>query len=585
MLVILDNCEHLVAACAHLTDVLLRACPSLRILATSREALGVRGETTWRVPSLSVPDPERLPLLNRFEEYEAVRLFIDRAVASEPQFAVTSNKAVAIAQVCYRLDGIPLAIEFAAARIKVLAVEQIAARLDDRFRLLTGGSRTALPRQQTLRAAMDWSYDLLASKERAVLRRLSVFAGGCTLEAAEAACAGKRIKEHEILDLLTQLVDKSLVNAQTASEEVRYSMPQTVRQYAQDRLVASKEAAQVRTRHRTWYLGLAERADERWPGPEQTTWLKRLEVEHDNLRAALAWSSTEEEDAETRLRLVAALGRFWDIYTHWGEGCKWLGTTIAGSRDSKSTARVRALYAEALLEWRQGNDGRSMTLYDESLTLARELGDQKGISMGLFGRGFVTMRQGDYDAAAVLFEESLELSRKLEDKWFIAAVLANMGMAARCKGDYAEAVALGEESLAMFRTLGGHAGIAYSLRATGHAVRMVGDLERATGLYRESPAKFGETADNRVATECIEGLALVASAQGHFEQAARLFGADEAARETFGNTMRPTFGDRERLRATTREGLGDAAFALAWAEGRAMTLEKAIEYALAPDIH
>ena len=390
---------------------------------------------------------------------------------------------------------------------------------------------------------------------------------------------------HEILDLLTQLVDKSLVNAQTASEEVRYSMPQTVRQYAQDRLVASKEAAQVRTRHRTWYLGLAERADERWPGPEQTTWLKRLEVEHDNLRAALAWSSTEEEDAETRLRLVAALGRFWDIYTHWGEGCKWLGTTIAGSRDSKSTARVRALYAEALLEWRQGNDGRSMTLYDESLTLARELGDQKGISMGLFGRGFVTMRQGDYDAAAVLFEESLELSRKLEDKWFIAAVLANMGMAARCKGDYAEAVALGEESLAMFRTLGGHAGIAYSLRATGHAVRMVGDLERATGLYRESLAKFGETADKRVATECIEGLALVASAQGHFEQAARLFGADEAARETFGNTMRPTFGDRERLRATTREGLGDAAFALAWAEGRAMTLEKAIEYALAPDIH
>ena len=197
MLVILDNCEHLVAACAHLTDVLLRACPSLRILATSREALGVRGETTWRVPSLSVPDPERLPLLNRFEEYEAVRLFIDRAVASEPQFAVTSNKAVAIAQVCYRLDGIPLAIEFAAARIKVLAVEQIAARLDDRFRLLTGGSRTALPRQQTLRAAMDWSYDLLASKERAVLRRLSVFAGGCTLEAAEAVCAGKRIKARD----------------------------------------------------------------------------------------------------------------------------------------------------------------------------------------------------------------------------------------------------------------------------------------------------------------------------------------------------------------------------------------------------
>jgi len=582
VLVILDNCEHLVAACAHLTDALLRACPNLRILATSREALGVTGETTWRVPSLSVPDPERLPSLDRFQEYEAVRLFIDRAVASAPQFAVTNSNAPAVAQVCHRLDGIPLAIELAAARIKALAVEQIASRLDDRFRLLTGGSRTALPRQQTLRAAMDWSYDLLSQKERAVLRRLSVFAGGCTLEATDAVCAGRRIKEHEVLDLLTQLVDKSLVSAETLSGEVRYRMPETVRQYAQDRLLASGEAAEVRTEHRTWYLGLAERAEARIYGPEETMWLNRLEVEHDNLRAALGWSVTREDDAETRLRLAAALWEFWNAHTHWGEGRKWLETALAGSRDINSVIRVRALYGEGLLAWRQGDYGRAMALYEKSLALARELGDQKGVAMALHGRGLVTTWQGDFDAATALFEESLEVSRKLGDKWFMAVVLANMGTAARREGNYAKAVALCEESLAMFRTLGTKRWIALSLHLTGHAVRLQGDLERAAGLYRESLALFGQTGDKWVATECIEGLALIASAQGNPEWGARFFGATEAVRETFGITMpRPEAGDQDRFWTAIRNRPEGTPFTTAWVEGRAMTLEQAIEYALA----
>src|SRR6516225_8299379 len=267
MLVVLDNCEHLVEVCAHLADALLRGCPNLRILATSREALGVTGETVWRVPSLSVPDPQHLPPLDGFKEYDAVRLFIDRAVASDPQFAVTISNAPAVAQVCHRLDGIPLALELAAARVRVLAVEQIATRLDDRFRLLTGGSRTAVLRQRTLRATMDWSFDLLSQEERALLRRLSVFAGGWSLEAAEAICSGNGVAASDILDLLTQLVDKSLVITETQSGEARYRLLETVRQYGWERLVESKEAAKIRTRHRNWYLEFAERAEPRLVGP------------------------------------------------------------------------------------------------------------------------------------------------------------------------------------------------------------------------------------------------------------------------------------------------------------------------------
>jgi non-specific serine/threonine protein kinase len=582
VLLILDNSEHLVAACAHLADALLRACPNLRILATSREALGVTGETMRRVPSLSLPDPQRLPPLDQFKQYEAVRLFVDRASASAPQFAVTRSNAPAVAQVCHRLDGIPLAIELAAARVKVLAVEQIASRLDDRFRLLTGGSRTVLPRHQTLGAAMDWSYDLLSEQERTVLRRLSVFAGGWTLDAAEAVCSGNGIDASAILDLLTQLVDKSLVVVETKGKEARYGQLETVRLYAQDRLLTSGEAGEVRTRHRTWYLGLAERADAAMHGPEQTMWLNRLEVEHDNLRAALGWSTTEQDDAQTGLRLAAALAEFWDAHTHWSEGRKWLETALAESPLRKSIARVRALFGESRVLWRQGDNERAVVLCEESLALARELGDRTGIVQALHGRASVASARGDFDAAMALFGESLEASRELEDKWWIGLMLAQMGAVARHRGAYAKSAALCEESLAIFRTLGAQRWIAYSLRLTGHAVRLQGDLKRAAGLYRESLALFGETGDKWVATDCVEGLALIAGVQGNAERAARLLGAAEAARERFGITMpRPERGDHERFETGARDGLGDAVFTAAWAEGRVMTLEKAIEYALA----
>src|SRR5713226_5481995 len=287
LLLVLDNCEHLLEAGAQLADALLRSCPRLRLLASSREGLGIGGEQTYRVPSLSLPDARHLPPLERLRDFEAVQLFADRARLSQATFAVTQANALSVAQVCQRLDGIPLAIELAAARVKALSVEKLNERLDDMFRLLTGGSRTALPRQQTLRALIDWSYDLLSPSEGALLRRLSVFAGGWTLEAAEAVCAGEGVEEWEVLDLLTSLVEKSLVLYEERGGEGRYRLLETVRQYARDRLLEAGEAEAVRGRHLGFVLRLAEEAEPKLSGPEQVVWLDRLEAEHDNLRAAL----------------------------------------------------------------------------------------------------------------------------------------------------------------------------------------------------------------------------------------------------------------------------------------------------------
>src|SRR5579884_1061615 len=319
LLLLLDNCEHLSAACAQLAETLLQACPNLRILASSREALGIAGELAYRVPSLSLPELPRLPsaeaaLVPALARCEATRLFVERAALSYPGFALTEQNAPAVAQVCVRLDGIPLAIELAAARIKVLSADQIAARLDDRFRLLTGGSRTALPRQQTLRALIDWSYDLLSEAERTLLRRLSVFAGGWTLEAAEAVCSA------DALHLLTSLVDKSLAVYEEQAGEARYRLLETVREYARDRLLESGEMEEVRERHFAFFLRMAEEIEPKLTGLEQAAWLDRLEGEYDNLRAASGWALSAAEGAQAGLRLAGALWRFWEIRGHIDEG-------------------------------------------------------------------------------------------------------------------------------------------------------------------------------------------------------------------------------------------------------------------------
>ncbi len=619
LLLVLDNCEHLVAACARLADTLLRACPNLRILATSREALGIAGETSWRVPPLSLPDPQRLPALESLSAYEAVRLFIERAVAVLPTFTVTNENAPWIAQVCHRLDGIPLAVELAAVRVKGLSVEQIAARLDDRFRLLTGGSRTALPHHQTLRAALDWSHDLLSDAERIVFRRLAVFAAGSTLEAAEAVCGGDGVDASEVLDLLMHLVDKSLVVAEEQGGKARYRLLETVQQYGRDRLRESGEAEAVRRRHRDWYLGLAERAEPKLVGVEQAAWFDRLEVEHANLRAALMWS-VENGGTEAALRLVGALWRFWAVRGYFGEGRGWLEAALKESSDASPGFRAKALNAAGYLALSRGDYPTARSLLEESLAIQRQLGEQAGIAISLSNLGAAAIQRGDHAVARSLHEESLAIRRQLGDKVDIAVSLNDLGGAVIQQGDYAMARSLLEESLTIRRQLGDKAGIAVSLNNLGmvaiqqgdHAIARslleeslllcrevgdkwlnaaaldtLGDLTRAQGdhavarsLYGESLAIYRQLKDERGIAHGLEGWAAVACVQGQHTRAAQLFAAAEALREASGAPLRISErADYDRYIVAVRAGLGQEKFTSAWAEGRAMTLERTIEYA------
>ena len=405
LLIVLDNCEHLVAACAALATDLLRSCPQVRILASSREALNVSGEQTFRVPSLTLPDPKQVQTVESLSQYEAVRLFIERAQAVQPSFAVTTANAPAMAQVCFHLDGIPLAIELAAARVRSLSAEEINRRLDQRFRLLTGGARNVLPRQQTLRALIDWSYDLLTGAEKALLCRLSVFVGGWTLSAAEAVCAGEPVKDWEVLDLLTALVDKSLVAAERWGNGTRYRLLETVRQYGGDRLRESGESEAVSGRVAAYFLALAEEAEPQMRGPEQEVWLSRLETEHDNLRASLSWVEGQGDGGEDGLRLAGALSRFWGIRGHSTEGRQWLRRALARTKrgdveeesareGAGSASRAVALTGAGNLARNQGDYAEAQTLYEEALTLNGQLGDRQGIANTLNNLGNVAQGQG-----------------------------------------------------------------------------------------------------------------------------------------------------------------------------------------------
>ncbi|HLY67543.1 MAG TPA: BTAD domain-containing putative transcriptional regulator, partial [Chloroflexota bacterium] len=362
LLLVLDNCEHLLQACAQLSEVLLRSCAGLRVLATSRQALGIGGETAYRVPSLRQPDPHALflaekELVSVSAGYDAVRLFVERARSQRSDFALTRHNGLAAVDVCHRLDGIPLAIELAAAQVRALTVEQIASRLDDRFGLLKGGSRTALPRQQTLRAALDWSYDLLTEPERLLLRRLSVFAGGWTLEAAERICPGVGVEGWKLLDLLTSLVDKSLVVFDENSEgEGRYGLLETIRQYGQERLAETEEEPILRGRHRDYFLALADEAEPHLVAADQGVWLARLDQEHDNLRTALDWCTDDPEGAEIGLRITGALRVFWEARGYCDEGRK-RGTTalLRKGAAQRTKARAKVLNGTGLFIWRQGD--------------------------------------------------------------------------------------------------------------------------------------------------------------------------------------------------------------------------------------
>ncbi|MGH2376731.1 MAG: ATP-binding protein, partial [bacterium] len=418
------------------------------------------------------------------------------------------------------------AIELAAARVKLMSVEQTAARLDDRFHLLGGGSRTAPPRHQTLRAAMDWSYELLSEQERALLRRLAVFAGGWILEAAEAIYAeeGMDGEEYEVLDLLSQLVDKSLVMAEEQDGEFRYRMLETVRQYGLERLVESGEAEPVRGRHRDWCLRLAEQAEPELQGPKHKVWLGRLEREHDNLRAVLEWS-LERGDAEVGLRLAGALWWLWFVHGHWREGRQWLERALSRSSAAGvagTAARAKAIYAAAALAWRQWDHGRAAALAQEGLTLCRDLGDRLGIAISLTILGQVALRQGNLERAHAAFVESQALYREIGHTWGIAATLLALGFAADAQNDSTHAVVLYEESARLFRELGEKWGLAMALRQLGQNAIFAGDYARATTLLEESLMLCQELGDTAGIAYAQNPLGIAARSQGDYARAASL---------------------------------------------------------------
>ena len=589
LLLVLDNCEHLVAACATLAETLLRACPRLQILATSRETLTIAGEITWRVPSLSLPDLLSLPPLEMVRQYEAVRLFVERATAVRPSFTAMDQHVLAVVQVCHRLDGIPLAIELAAARVSALSPEQIAARLDDRFQLLTGGSRTALPRQQTLHGALDWSYDLLPEQERLLLRRLAVFAGGWTLEAVEAVCSTDGIEEHEVLHLVSRLVDKSLVLAEEHGDEVRYRFLETIRQYAAEKLRESGEERSLRERHRDWFLGLAERGEAELKGPEQAAWFGRLGSELDNLRAALDWDKiaarpaaeqAPNRDAEAGLRLGSALGFFWVLRGHLHEGREWLVQMLA-LPSGRTPMRAKALATAGWLAYLQGDHSAARSLLEESLAMGQEVADTACIARSLQLLGLVAYGQLDYPGAMAFLEESLTLARQSGDRVRVYGVLENLADVAWAQRDFERMRALHAEALALKRGHGDKHGIAYSLRCLGDLERIEGQYDRATELYMESLTLVRELEDRLCICRSLDGLALVASAQGLAEAAARLFGVAEATREAVGFALSPDHrAEYDRGLATVRAALGPEALAAVWSKVRTVPLEQAIAYAL-----
>lgn len=586
LLLVLDNCEHLVAACAKVVDRLLKACAGLRVLATSRETLGLREETAWSVPPLRVPDPERLPPVEVLTKYESIRLFGDRASSVLPTFKISERNARAVAQICHRLDGIPLALELAAARVNVLAPEQLAARLQDRFHVLTRGSRTALPRQQTLRAVIDWSYELLQQPERTFFNRLSVFAGGWTPEAAESICAGDGLEQYQVPELLSHTVAKSLVVAERSPlDGMRYRLLETLREYGRERLVGSGEAEDVQLRHVDFFLVLAERAEPELTKAQQTEWLTRLDLEHDNIRAALKWCM-EMSQVETAWRLGGALYRYWHRHGLYTEGRAQLASvlTLAPDRaldDQLRAARAKALHGAAFLATQQADYEAGRALFEQSLAIRRELGDKSAMASILNNLGVITRYQGDYVSAQTYYEESLALYRELQDKWATAVVLCNLAIVAHERGDYAEARRMHMDTLAMRRELGDKWGIANSLENMGNLARDEGDLARAREYYGESLTLSRELGDKRGIAVLLEDLAILAAVERHEERALSLEEAASALREAIGAPVPPAYKAKlDTFLGPVRQNASEEVLARASNEGRRMTWEEAVRYEL-----
>ena len=530
-LLLFDNCEHLIDACAILADALLHTCPNLKILTTSREGLGIAGEVIYCVPSLAIPSLETATAQS-LTQYEAVRLFIDRALTIQSNFSVTDQNATAIAQICNQLDGIPLAIELAAARVNVLSVEQISERLVDRFRLLTGGSRSVLPRQKTLRALIDWSYSLLSPAERILFERLSIFAGGWTLEAAESLCAGEGIESFEVLDRLHNLAAKSLVVVgEGVDGRMRYHLLETIRQYAREILVKSEQLSMFRDRHLDWFLDFEEQARPKLFSGEQVVMLNRLDAEHDNFRAALAWSI--ETVVEKGLRLAAGLYRFWRLRGYWFERLDWLNKLLAQPEAlAPTTARAFALITRGDMEFSQGEYADAEKSFTESLQIYRQLGDEKGIAEALGQLARLSIQLGDFLQAGELGQESLEISRKIGDKFQISQALNRLAHGLRAQGNSIRANELLKESVTLFSQMVDLGSIqhffsspesqnAYFILASSEQDK--GNFERARQYFEDGLAFFRKTGSSHEIAWFLRYLANLSCREGDLAEAQALY--------------------------------------------------------------
>ncbi|HEX8141573.1 MAG TPA: tetratricopeptide repeat protein [Pyrinomonadaceae bacterium] len=619
MLLILDNFEH-VASAAPLVSSLLMAAPGIVFLVTSRAALHLSGEYEFQVPPLHLPNLESLPPVPDLMRCASVALFTQRAMAAKSDFSLTERNARAIAEICTRLDGLPLAIELAAARIKLLPPQAMLVRLESPFKILTGGARDMPARQRTMRETIAWSYDLLEKQEKSLFRQVAVFTGGFTLEAAEAVCNAEAEYGIDIHDGVASLVDKSLLQQiEQAGGEPRFVMLETIREYGLECLKASGERELFRRRHAAFFLQLAERAEPELGSQQQPVWLAQLEQEHDNFRAALKWA-LDEHQAETALRLAGALWWFWYLHGHYREGRSWLDKVLAEGSDQRTTHRSRALIGAGGLAFLQCEYAASEKLLKEGLQLARELSDRESIATSLQLLGSVAREQGDYNRAIELHQESLAIWRELDNKRGIARSLNYIGFASWLQGDFEKAVVVCEETLGLFRGLGDKEGIvwsllnlsavmfyrqkydqavslcnesltlsegigykegiAWSLNIWGNVARRKQQFEPGKTMLRESLELHVELEDRWRVASVLESLGAIEFEQQKPERAVRLLGAAEALRAAVGTPLPPVEREeRDRYLKLARAALGEEKLTLLWLEGRTMPVDQVILYA------
>jgi predicted ATPase/DNA-binding CsgD family transcriptional regulator len=581
VLLVLDNCEHLVEPAAKLVDALLRTCPGLRVLATSRERLGVGGEITLPVPPLSVPDPQQPNTLRGLPQVAAVALFVERAVAVVPEFRLTADNQVAVAQICRRVEGLPLAIELAAARLRVLAPAEILHRLSDRFRLLGSGPRGAPARQRTLRACIEWSYGLCMCAEQLLWARLTVFVGDFELAAAEGVCAGDNLASEDVLDLMTSLVNKSILIRQNGGT-VRYRMLDTLREYGQNKLRESGQDTALRRRHRDWYAALVARAEAEWISARQVDWFARLEREYPNLRAALEFCLTEPGEAGAGLQIATSLYPYWFGRGLLSEGRYWLDHALA-LQSLPCVDRARALYAACMLAGQQNDIATASALVDEGQQIAEQLGDASTRALFTLAHGWLAWYRGDLSRSVALLDAVLDVFRagnnlpRLLDTLFVLTISSGV------RGDTARALACHEEVLAVTEPRGEVWYRSLSLWGLGVAAWQQGQLRRATGLVRES-LRLKRLIDDLVGTAwCLEALAWIAADEPDPRRATTLLGAAHALWHTTGTSpaaARHHLGYHDECEQRTRRALSERAFQNVFQRGMDLSLADAIAYAL-----